>query len=58
MPIDTTKRLIHITTRENKKVKHNVNRLWQIIHTAQSSHEILDQLHPWGDTINLKFNNF
>ena len=58
MPIDTVQNLIHIRTNKNKKVMHNVARLWDISRQAHTPQDILDALHPWGENNNLVLNNF
>ena len=49
MPIDTVQHFMHVTTRKNKQVMHNVARLWTIGQQATSDQDILDALHPWND---------
>lgn len=57
MPMDTVQQLIHLRSKYNKRVMHNVARLWEISRHAQSAQEILDGLHPWGKDNSLKFHN-
>ena len=57
MPIDTVQYFIHVTTRKNKQVMHNVARLWTIGQQAKSDQDILDALHPWNDNKELYFYN-
>ena len=58
MPVNTVQNLIHIRTNKNKKVMHNVARLWDISRQAHTPQEILDALHPWGSNNELRFYNF
>ena len=59
MPIDTVQHFMHVTTKKNKQVMHNVARLWTIGQQAKSAQDILDALHPWKDCKELYFyNNF
>lgn len=57
MPIDTVQHFMHVTTRKNKQVMHNVSRLWTIGQQATSDQDILDALHPWNDSKELYFYN-
>ena len=57
MPIETVERLLHIRTKKNQHVMHNIARLWEIGQQAQSAQEILDGLHPWGECKDLFFHN-
>lgn len=58
MPIQTVTTWLHVTTKKNKQVMRNVARLWEIGEKAQSTQDILDGLHPWGDCKALYFHNF
>ncbi|MEG0486764.1 MAG: hypothetical protein RR575_02380 [Acinetobacter sp.] len=57
MPIKTVERLFHIRTKKNQHVMRNVARLWDIGQKAQSTQDILDGLHPWGENKELYFHN-
>jgi len=57
MPIETVEQLLHIRTKKNQHVMHNIARLWEIGHQAQSAQDILDGLHPWKENKELFFHN-
>lgn len=57
MPIETVERLLHYRTRKNQHVMRNIARLWEIGQQAQSAQDILDGLHPWGESKDLFFYN-
>lgn len=57
MPVDTLKHSLRIHRNINRRVLHNIARLWQLGQQAKTHQELLDGLHPWGDHPSLKFNN-
>lgn len=57
MPIASVQRAFHIRRRKNAHVFRNIARLWDIGEKAETQQQILDQLHPWGDTPTLRFDN-
>ena len=57
MPIETVERLLHIRTKKNQHVMRNIARLWEIGQQAESDQDILDGLHPWGESKDLFFHN-
>lgn len=57
MPIDDLQRSLHLRRQKNQKVFDNIDRLWRIIEKSPTHQELLNALHPWNDSINLKFDN-
>lgn len=57
MPIETSQRILHLRSKQNAEVEDNLARLWQIGRNSHSAQDILDQLHPWGASRRLKFDN-
>lgn len=57
MPIETVQDRFHIRRKINAQVLRNIARLWDLTNQAQSHQEILDGLHPWGESHRLKFDN-
>ena len=57
MPINRVKHSLHLQAKTNRRVSHNIARLWEIGAQAHSQQDILDALHPWQAPIRLKFSN-
>lgn len=57
MPFDTVQQLVHLRTKKNRQVMHNIERLWALARSAHSAEEILQGLHPWGQPNRLAFYN-
>ena len=57
MPLDYFHGRWHFHQRMNKKVSNNLTRLRALIAKNPSKEEILDALHPWRTSIQLKYNN-
>lgn len=57
MPIESMQRNLHIRRKKNELVFENIARLWELHQQAKSHQDILDGLHPWQASINLKFEN-
>lgn len=57
MPIESVQRNLHIRRKKNELVFENIARLWELHQQAKNNQEILDGLHPWQSSINLKFEN-
>ncbi|MEC8058448.1 MAG: hypothetical protein VX136_15330, partial [Pseudomonadota bacterium] len=57
MPVQSVQRVLHIRRKKNAHVFRNIARLWDIGEKAQTHQQILDQLHPWGDNLSLRFDN-
>lgn len=57
MPIETIQERFHIRRKINAHVRRNLARLWDLGSRAQSHQDILDGLHPWGESHRLKFDN-
>lgn len=57
MPIETSQHLLALRSKKNAQVAHNLARLWDIARHSHSAEHILEQLHPWGVSGCLKFDN-
>ena len=57
MPIETSQHLLALRSQKNAQVAHNLARLWEIARHSHSAEHILKQLHPWGASGCLKFDN-
>lgn len=58
MPVESFKQFLHLRQQKNQQVHQNIERLWSVGRKAESEQQLLDALHPWGDTPNLRFYNF
>lgn len=57
MPLNRLQTRWHFHQRNNRKVAQNFERLRLIAAQSQTKAEILDALHPWGQSINLRYHN-
>ena len=57
MPIENLKERFHIRRKINAQVLHNIARLWHLGSQAREQQDLLDGLHPWGESHRLKFDN-
>lgn len=57
MPIETSQHLLALRSKKNAQVAHNLARLWDIAKNSSSDEELLAQLHPWGESPCLRFDN-
>ena len=57
MPINRVKHSLHLQAKTNRRVSHNIARLWEIGAQAHSQQDILDALHPWREDHGLRFFN-
>ncbi len=57
MPVNKIYERWHFHQRMNQKVAHNVEKLIDLYSTAKSKQAILDGLHPWRVSTNLRYNN-
>ncbi|WP_374294995.1 hypothetical protein [Acinetobacter sp.] len=57
MPVNKIYERWHFHQRMNQKVAHNIEKLIDLYSTAKSKQAILDGLHPWRVSTNLRYNN-